>query len=345
MRRAFAAFFLAFLLACLVCLWPACARAATVMIVRPASPSAELTEAVSRLHGELLAVGLAVMIADRDGASGPAGESPRAWLEGVAHDRRIDAAIDVVGGARLEAVDIWVFPAAPRPVTVTRAPVPRDVENAPARLAIRATDLLRSLLIENDLIGPPRPPPAPVVSAGAAPAPAGWQAAMGFGVGAAMLASLGGVGPAILPLVRVEGSLGSWLGLQAETAGLGTRPTVTESGASARVAQQYGVAGVCLCARSKTRWRAVLGLSAGALRTAADGQASPPLQAHSVVRWSFLLAASAGARVRLTEHAHLTVTAQLQLAEPYLDLRVVNDGAATSGRPNLVLSVALGEWL
>lgn len=340
-RLAFAA-----LVACLVCLWPSRLPAATVMIVRPASPSPELTEAVSRLHGELLAVGLAVMIADRDGAGGPSGESPRAWLESVARDRRIDAAIDVVGGARLEAVDIWVFPPAPRTVTVTRAPVPREVESAPARLAIRATDLLRSLLIENDLLAPARPPPVPAIAAAPAPATTPARpAALGLAAGAAMLASLDGVGPALLPLLRVEGALGSWLGLQAEAAGFGTRPTVDGPGASARVAQQFGLVGVCRCARGRARWQAVVGVSLGALHTAADGQANPPLQPHSVARWSFLVAASAGARLRLTERAHLTLAAQLQLADPYVDFRVVTDGAASSGRPNLVLSLALGEWL
>jgi len=328
-------------------LWLAVGRvqAATVMIVRPASPSPELTEAVSRLHGELLAVGLAVMIVDRDGAAGSAGESPPDWLEELAHERRIDAAIDVLGGARLEAADVWVFPPAPRLATVTRAPVQRDVEDAPARLAIRATDLLRSLLIENDLAGPARPAAPPALAAAAGPAASEDRAALGVDLGVAVLASLGGAGPAIAPLVRAGGSFGAWWGLEVEAAGFGTRPSAAGSGGSARVAQQYGLAGVCLCARSPARWQLLLGLSAGALRTAAEGQANPPLQAHAVARWSLLLAASAGVRVRLTERAHLSLMAELQLADPYPEVRVVNDTVATTGRPNLVVSLALGEWL
>ncbi|HXU61072.1 MAG TPA: hypothetical protein VN962_05180 [Polyangia bacterium] len=320
-------------------------QAATVMIVRPASPSAELTEAVSRLHGELLAVGLSVMIVDRDGAAGPAGESPQAWLEELAHERRIDAAIDVLGGARLEAADVWVFPPAPRGTTVTRAPVQRDVEDVPARLAIRATDLLRSLLIENDLAGPVRPAAPPALAAAAGPPPSEDHTALGVDLGVAMLASLGGAGPAIAPLVRAGGSFGPWWGLEVEAAGFGTRPAAAGSGGSARVAQQYALAGVCLCARSGARWQPVIGLSAGALRTAAEGEANPPLQAHAVARWSLLMAASAGARVRLTERAHLSLMAELQLAQPYPEVRVVNDAVATIGRPNLVVSLALGEWL
>ena len=344
------------LLASLACLWGTRLNAATVMIVRPASPSTELTETVSRLHGEMLSVGLHVMIAERPG--GADGSSARAWLESVATDRGIEAAIDVIGDGRVEAADIWVFQPAPRPPHVTRVLVERDVENAPARLAIRSIDVLRSLLIERELAGASRrAAPAPAVTTepsptpaetdmfdtGASPADAG--ARIGFELGAAVLTSLDGVGPAILPLVRLDVALGPRLGLQVEAAGLGTRPAVGTPGASARVAQQYALLGACLCAPSRARLRPVAGLSAGVLRTAADGEAESPLQGHSVAQWSFLVEASAGARLRLAKRAHLTAAVHLQFAEPYVDIRVVNAGPATSGRPNVLVTFAVGEWL
>ena len=284
--------------------------------------------------------------------------SARAWLERVAIDRGIDAAIDVIGDGRVEAADIWVFQPAPRPPQVIRVFAERDVENAPARLAIRSIDLLRSLLIERDLAGASRrAAPAPAVTTGPSPtpaasamfatdaSPAGAGAPIGFELGAAVLASLDGVGPAILPLVRLDVALGPRLGLQVEAAGLGTRPTVGNPGASARVAQQYALLGACLCAPSMERLRLVAGLSAGALRTAADGEAESPLQGHSVAQWSFLVEASAGARLRLAKRAHLTAAVHVQFAEPYVDIRVVNAGPATSGRPNVLVTFAVGEWL
>ena len=88
-----------------------------------------------------------------------------------------------------------------------------------------------------------------------------------------------------------------------------------------------------------------MGLSAGALRTAADGEAESPLQGHSVAQWSFLVEASAGARLRLAKRAHLTAAVHVQFAEPYVDIRVVNAGPATSGRPNVLVTFAVGEWL
>ncbi len=325
------------LLVSFACLWAVRLEAATVMIVDPASPSGELTETVTRLHGELLSVGLAATIVDRDGTAALDSGSERAWLQGLATDRGIDAAIEVIGDGHLEAVDVWVFHAAPAKADVVRLPAEPGVEDAPARLAIRAVDLLRSRLIERDL---DRVPP-PESAGSREPA----RARVGLALGGAVLTSLGGVGPALLPMVRIEAAPGRLLALQAELAGLGTRPEIGGSGDGARVAQQYGLLGVCACAPTPSRVRWVVALSAGAMRTTAEGQADAPLEAHSVAHWSFLLEASAGARVRLGGRAHLTLAAHLQVAQPYVEVRVANAGSATTGRPNALLTVAVGEWL
>ena len=276
----------------------------------------------------------------------------------MAIDRGIDAAIDVIGDGRVEAADIWVFQPAPRPPKIIRVLAERDVENAPARLAIRAIDVVRSRLLERELAGAPRGL-APPTAAATVPSPDAAATAMvvpgdssardggriGFELGAALLTSLDGVGPAILPLVRVDAVLGSWLGLEGELAGFGTRPTVGTPGASARVSQQYAVAGACVCTPSMARWRPIVGLAAGALRTAADGEAESPLQGHSVAQWSFVLEATVGVRLRLAARTHLTAAVHVQVAQPYLDIRVVNAGPATTGRPNVLVTLALGQWL
>jgi hypothetical protein len=345
------------LLASVALFWPSRADAATVMIVRPAEPSAEITETVSRLHGELLAVGLAVTIAERPEGGGSDGTSARAWLNSAAIDRGIAGAIDVIGDVQVEGADIWVFQQAPHEPEITRVLAERDVEDAPARLAIRAIDVLRSRLIERELGGvarPAAPATAAPPAAHAADAPAvtagGGSAALagtwlGAELGVAVLASLDGVGPAILPVFRIEAALGPRIGIQGEAAAFGTRPTVGTPGASARVAQQYALLGACLCAPSAARWRSIVGFSAGALRTTAEGEADAPLQGHAVAQWSFLLEASAGLRLRLAQRTHLTLAAHVQVAEPYVDIRVVNAGSATAGRPNLLLTLALGGWL
>jgi hypothetical protein len=324
-------------MAFLAVLWGAQLEAATVMIVRPPSPAVELTETVSRLHGELLSVGFAVTIVDRGAAGGSGRTSTPEWLERLALDHRSDAAFDVIGDAHLEAIDVWVFQAAPR---VTRVPLDWPAQDGPARVAIRAIDLVRSMLIENDL-GTGSQRTAPVAVATGTPA----RPRLGFELGAAVLASLDGVGPSILPIARVAVPAGSRFVLQGEVAGFGTQSTVGTPDAGAHIAQQYGLVGACVCAPSASRLHLVLGLAAGALRTVADGHAGAPLQAHSIAQWSFLLEASAGARLRLTEHTHLTLAAHVQLADPYVEIRVVNAASVTSGRPNLLFTAALGEWL
>jgi len=322
------------------------------MIVHPASPSAEMTETVSRLHGEMLAVGLAVTIVARTEGSGPDSTSAPAWMTSLATTRGIDAAIDVIGDAQVDGADIWVFQLAPRPPEITHVPAERAAENVPARLAIRAIDVLRSRLIERELAEAsraattaqlPTPGAAPLVAAGGESVPD--RARLGVALGAALLSSFAGVGPAIAPVARVELALGRLLGIEGEVEAFGTRPTVGTPGSSASVGQQFALLGACLCVPSTARLRPLVGLSAGALRITADGEAQAPLQGHSVAKWSFLVDASAGMRLRLAQRAYLAIAAHVQVAEPYVDIKVVNSASATIGRPNLMLTLALGEWL
>ena len=42
---------------------------------------------------------------------------------------------------------------------------------------------------------------------------------------------------------------------------------------------------------------------------------------------------------------HLTLAAHVQVAEPYIAIHVVDTLVATSGRPNVLLSLTLGAWL
>jgi len=61
-------------------------------------------------------------------------------------------------------------------------------------------------------------------------------------------------GPAILPAVHVDGKVRTWLGMHAELAGFGSRPTVATKAGNARLAQQYGISAllpVSLGPRSK----------------------------------------------------------------------------------------------
>jgi hypothetical protein len=112
-----------------------------------------------------------------------------------------------------------------------------------------------------------------------------------------------------------------------------------------RVAQQYAVAGISCCGPFEAGFEPLLSLSAGALRTSLDGEAVPPNQGHRVATWSFLLEGSFGLRLPLTGPYYSTIASHVQLAEPQVAVRAVDSTVATSGRPNVLLSLTVGAWL
>ena len=91
--------------------------------------------------------------------------------------------------------------------------------------------------------------------------------------------------------------------------------------------------------------RPLASLGAGALRTTADGSADAPNQGRHVTRWSLLLEAAVGAELRLDDHFFAMGAAHVQLAEPYLAVRLVDEDTATLGRPDLLFTLSVGAWL
>jgi hypothetical protein len=333
-------------LACALC-WGGGARAATVAILRPASGSPLLDEALFRLKGELLAVGLAVAIADRPPFRDTASAEATAWFEATAAERDIDAFFDVVGENKPVGVDIWLCERAPRRVRVARVVLEPNTENAAATLAIRAIEVLRSsfLAIELSAGGEPRPPvPSPPRAETAAAAPE-HVARLALEAGATAITGVNGVGPAVLPLVRFDWALRSWLSIQATGAAFGTRPHVETPAGDVQVAQQFGLLGLCLCALANTGIHPIVALSAGALHTTLDGRADAPNVGHELDEWAFLVDGSVGARLSLPDRFYVTLAAHVQLAEPYVAIHVLDTVVATSGSPNLLLALTVGARL
>jgi hypothetical protein len=157
--------------------------------------------------------------------------------------------------------------------------------------------------------------------------------------------SVDGVGPALLPLVRVDWSPRAWFVAQAALAGLGTRPTVASDAGSAQVAQAYGLLGGCVRFRTSERVRPFVVLSGGALHTSVEGRADAPSEGRVVDQWSFLGDAGVGASMRLPDRFTVSLAVHAQLAEPYLAVRFVDTVVATSARPNLLATLTVGAWL
>jgi len=326
-------------------LWAAPAHAVTVAIVAPPRPTLEWTETLSRLRGELLSVGFEVRLVHRAADRGPDRADSRVWLDEIAAAGGIDAVIDIVGDTAPVAVDVWVIEQSPRRWAVSRAARDPNTRGGSERLAIRAVEVLRSALLANDMAARERhhEPSAPLPQDKLSE-PSAHRERFGLELGAAATTSLDGVGPALLPMVRLDWAARPWLVVQGALAGLGSHPTVATTAGSARVSQQYGILGGCYRFRPDQRVWPFFALSTGALHTSVEGQAESPGQGHTEDQWSFLLDGGLGAGLRLPHRYFLTLAAHVQLAEPYVAIHFVDTTVATTGRPNLVLTLAVGAW-
>jgi hypothetical protein len=336
------------------------AQGATVAILSSGSTAA-LAEASSRLRGELSALRFHVLLLSRP-TSAELGEADRReWLESMAESQDLDAAIEVVGDHTPLAADVWIFQRSPRRVQRARVVLEPNTADRAGTLAIRAIEVLRSYNLEADLAAKvrARDEQEPVVDARekptsqpAAAAPAGdddeqpWQdERVGIELGAGLLAGLGGVDPAVLPVLRLSFRAHPSLVVHATASGFGTRPTLRAAAGSVRVARSYGALGLCFCPASSQRLAPYLALGAGAMRTSLDGAAEAPASGHSVTQWSLLLDAGAGGRLRLPGRYYATLSGHVQLTQPRVAIHVVDEELASSGRPNLVANLTIGTWL
>lgn len=141
----------------------ATAREPSVLLLRPAHPTAASAEAIVRLRGELLAAGYEVELADV-----PDGSDVRAAIEDPSRPAGVDAVVALFGDAPQSPGLLWVIDRASGR-TVTR-PIPHDAEGArSAQIAsVRALELLRATFLEAAL-----PSATGVAAPKAAPAAAG----------------------------------------------------------------------------------------------------------------------------------------------------------------------------
>jgi hypothetical protein len=319
--------------------------AVSVALVGPTVRSPQTNEALSRVHGELLSLGFEVTIVERSRTLDQDPLAARGWLERTIAERGVDAVLDV----EPSGVEVWIVEAAPGRYDVTRVALDTDSDNASEQLAIRAIEVLRSGLLEKGLLkrGAPAPLPAPPprIAAREAPSRVHTEATqVGLELGAAALTSLDGVGPAVLPLLRLDWRVRRWL-LRASVAGFGTRPTLVGAAGSAQLAQQYGLVGGSYALATFGDLTPSVGLAMGFLRTSVEGHAASPKQGHESEQWSFLVDGSLGTAFELTRRYYLTVAMHVQLAQPYVAIRFIDDAVASSGRPNLLLTCSLGAWL
>jgi hypothetical protein len=311
-----------------------------------------MTETLGRISGELTSAGFATEIIDEPKTDDvPPGQSSRAWLEQLATRRGFDAVVAIVGNASPDSVEVWVVDKITKKSVVRTVHLGPADERMPKTLSVRAIELLRSSFLEIDLAATERVSgqlaAPPVVVQFVARGRAGTRPGRcGLELGGIAVKSLGGPGPALLPVVGFDFALGSSFGAQVTLAGLGTRPTVANQEGSAQIAQGFGLLGARYSFGASRVLRPFVTFSAGLLHTAVDGRTQVPLnQEWQVDKWSLLLDAGGGTWLWLREHLFVSTSMHVQLAEPRLAIRFVDQVVARTAGPNLLLIVAVGAVL
>jgi hypothetical protein len=326
-------------------------EAATVTLVEPDCASQIVTETLSRIHGELLAVGLEVTQVASPKSRDVTRSSLREWVENRAIEYKLDAIIDLVCDSEPTAVDVWTIERSRNRIELSRVIGEPNARGAPERLAIRTIELLRSSFLANGMFGAVRVPYAE--AAQAAPKMRSveprqseyFTPTVGMEIGATVLTGTDGIGPAVMPLLATEWMPRTWLSFRSEVAGFGHEPTLSSDVGRARVAQHYFIFGSGFRIRSSALVSPFLTFSLGTLRTSVRGEAELPRQEHTLSQWSLLFVGSVGTRVRLSRRFYVNLATQVQFAEPYVAVRVVDSTLATSGRPNVAFATTFGVWL
>jgi hypothetical protein len=321
--------------------------AATVILVRPANPKAVTAEALVRMHGELVSAGFDVQIT----ASTP-GADPRASLEQTASGSNVDAVVAILGDATPGPVEVWVIDRVTGKSVVRRIPNQPESDRAAEILAIRAIELLRASLLEVAMAGgrePPivsKPPPAEVTRFVDRALDSRRESRWAIEVGGSVAAGFDGVGPAVLPMIRLDRAVGARGLVRVTAAGLGTRSRVEAPSGSAEVAQQFGLIEAGIRLRPRQRVQPFFSLGAGVRYTSAEGRASGLHQGQTAGLWSFLADAGTGIRLSLHSRFEIALEVHAELAQPYPAIHFVDSPTVpTAGRPDLLSSLTLIAWL
>jgi hypothetical protein len=338
-------------------LWSCAGVAATdspvVALVRPSTSTASTAEAMNRIQGELTAEGFDVILVDAPIVLTDAPDNPAA---AASPDRDAIASIELVVDARDRSAELRVMDRLTNKAVVRRAIIeaPEGPQFAQV-LAVRAVELLRASLVEVLVLSHPPPVAVPPAAAKVAVERARtWtessldlkrSPAFGFDAGAAVLAGFGGIGPAMVGVLRLRRALGRSFQLRVTAAGLGTQPTVRASSGSASISQDLGLVEVLFTPLPDRVVRPVVSLGAGPFFIAVDGQATSPFSPAQSTGWSAAFDAGVGAEVHLGRHFDLSAEAHAFITRPYQVTRFLGQDDADVSQPTILGTVTVVGWL
>jgi hypothetical protein len=303
--------------------------------VRPSAQSSIASEAITRIRGELIADGFEVSIVDAPPGSDPASVLARA-------DRQTSAAATL--GLFLQpdasAAELWVVDRLTDKTVVRRIEISKSsVGSAPEVLARRSVELLRASLLEI-LVDAERRSlvsrvPRAQASRWAARALEPPRPRWGVEAGAQVLGGFGGVGPAIVPVIRGRVVVSDRFAGRLTASGLGTRPHVQAAEGTATVSQALGLVEWIVELAPQSWLRPTVSLGAGAYHISAEGSAAWPYDAFDPGRWAFAADLGAGLALSLSSSFALSLEGHATIVTPRPVIRFVQVETAAIRSPLL----------
>jgi hypothetical protein len=290
------------------------AAAQRVLLLRPEKVDPVLSEAFNRLRAELALQDFEVIVVDAPGsAQGTELLSELARKEGafagISLSRRVQTA-----AADVAIADRVTGKVSQRTLSLT------DEQDAPAVLAVRAVDLLRSSLREfgpderasTDVVGVDRRPVPKAVHEWTRAPPARFR----LGASAMALSSGPDLGLAYGPTLSLRAHTSERLTLAAVLSGplVGAEFRVLEGRAILRQELLLGELGIVALVTSRFELTPVL--SVGAYHLDARGEVAAPLRSLSEEVWSLALGGGVEAFVRLNERVLVSAALRALSASP-----------------------------
>ncbi|WP_438010352.1 hypothetical protein WME89_17945 [Sorangium sp. So ce321] len=323
-----------------------------MVLVQPGPADPSVSEALIRIRGELVADGFDVELLDAQSAS-----APRPTMDDAGQQAGSAALIGLFLAPDGQAAELWVVDPRTNKTLVRRIDTRGEArEHIAEVLAVRAVELLRASLLE--LLMSSRRSAAPA----AAPPPSNAsrqvsgqaersldqpsrRSMWGVELGGGLLASPGGIGPALLPVARLRFAPPGPIEGRLSLAGLGTAPRVAGPQGSATVEQRFGLVELAALPWPELRLRPRFSVGLGALHVAVDGEASWPYRGAHSAQWAFAADAGAGVEFGIVQRIDVVVEAHALVAHPYPVVRFVETEAAHGARPALLGSLSLVGWL
>jgi hypothetical protein len=306
---------------------------------------------LARIRDELAADKYRVTLADAGTAT-----ASGTLLEYAASEPDGSVLLALFGDPDSGQAELWVVARARRGLAVRQAAVAtEDPERMPVLLSARALELVRATSLElslgSETAAETRPPPDVPVSPSPRPttqvdsprtqAGSSLPAIFDFDMGLALMSSVDGPGPAVLPMGRLRWHFWRSFNGRVSLFGLGTQPRVDTSSGWATVSQSIGLIELGATFHRDRTLRPSVSVGAGALHVSVLGVGNPPYEGRDPAHWSAALDGGLGIAFALTRTVALAAEVHALVAIPHPTQNFVEMDEATIGFPSLLFTAAV----